>query len=81
MAVRLELLGAGVTGMAGIFILASLGTASALSNTSAGLVLFYAMSFASAINYAIRSQTSLEMDMNSVERTAGMCHRRGKEAQ
>ena len=72
MGVRLQLLGAGVTGMVGIFILATLGTGGGLSSTSAGLVLFYAMSFSSAINWLIRNQAELEMNMNSVERTTGM---------
>jgi len=63
LAVRLQLLGAIVTGMVGIYILASLpsssSSSSSLSGAEAGLVLLYAMQFSSALNWLIRNQAEL----------------------
>ncbi|KAM3570062.1 hypothetical protein VYU27_007866 [Nannochloropsis oceanica] len=79
LAVRLQLLGATVTGMVGICILASLSSSSSsslssLSGAEAGLVLLYAMQFSSALNWLIRNQAELEMNMNATERTDAYCH-------
>lgn len=65
LAVRLQLLGATVTGMVGIYILASLSTSSSspsstsVSGAEAGLVLLYAMQFSSALNWLIRDQAEM----------------------
>jgi ABC-type multidrug transport system fused ATPase/permease subunit len=68
LAVRLQLLGALVTGMVGVYILLSLPQGT-LSGSAAGLTLLYAMQFSSALNWLIRNQAELEMNMNATERT------------
>ncbi|KAM3569743.1 hypothetical protein VYU27_008164 [Nannochloropsis oceanica] len=67
LAVRLQLLGAAIVGMVGVYILFTLGT---VPKTTAALVLLYCMSFSDSMNVLIRQQATLEMDFNSVERAA-----------
>jgi ABC-type multidrug transport system fused ATPase/permease subunit len=68
LSLRLQMLGAASSGMVGVYILASLPTG-AMSSTSAGLTLLYANSFSAAMNWLIRNQAELEMNMNSMVRT------------
>ena len=56
-----------VTGMVGAYILATLGS---VSGQTAGLVLLYTNQFSDNMNSLIRQQAEMEMDYNSVERTA-----------
>lgn len=58
LAIRLQLLGAVVTGLVGVYILASLPSGH-LSGSAAGLTLLYAMQFSSALNWLIRNQVRL----------------------
>lgn len=53
LAVRLQLLGGFMTGMVGVYTVATLGR---VPGPVAGLVLLYSMSFAEAMNQLIRSQ-------------------------
>lgn len=69
LSLRLQMLGAATSGMVGVYILASLPTG-AMSSTSAGLTLLYANSFSAAMNWLIRNQAELEMNMNSMVRTS-----------
>lgn len=59
LAVRLQLLGAVVTGLVGAYILLSLPYGR-LSGSTAGLTLLYAMQFSSALNWLIRNQVQGE---------------------
>lgn len=68
LSVRLQMLGAATSGMVGVYLLASLPTGD-ICSTTAGLTLLYANSFSSAMNWLIRNQAELEMNMNSMVRT------------
>jgi len=67
LAVRLQLLGAAVVGMVGLYLLVTLGS---VAGQTAGLVLLFSSNFSDNINNLIRMQATLEMDVNSIERTA-----------
>lgn len=66
LAIRLQLLGAVVTGLVGGYILVTLNSGR-LSGSTAGLTLLYAMQFSSALNWLIRNQAEAEMNLNSME--------------
>jgi len=67
LAVRLQLLGAAVVGMVGVYLLLTLGS---VPGQTAGLVLLFSSNFSENMNMLIRMQATLEMDVNSIERTA-----------
>lgn len=67
LAVRLQLLGAAVVGMVGLYLLVTLGS---VAGQTAGLVLLFSSNFSDNMNTLIRMQATLEMDVNSIERTA-----------
>ena len=67
LAVRLQLLGAAVVGMVGLYLLVTLGS---VAGQTAGLVLLFSSNFSENMNTLIRMQATLEMDVNSIERNA-----------
>ncbi|KAJ8612536.1 hypothetical protein CTAYLR_003705 [Chrysophaeum taylorii] len=68
LSVRLNTLGASVTGLTAIVLYATASTGNGLSPPKAGLVLSYAVSFTSAMIMLLRTYTDLEISLNAVER-------------
>jgi len=64
--VRMETLGALVSGAAGLFVILTVGR---IKDTMAGLILTYSVQITGVMAYLIRNQAELEMQINAVERT------------
>jgi hypothetical protein len=71
LAVRLQLLGGFMTGMVGVYTVATLGH---VPGPVAGLVLLYSMSFAEAMNQLIRSQVPAAGGVNPSGLPSAMEH-------
>lgn len=68
LSVRLNTLGASVTGLTGLVLYAQSQGGHGMKPAFAGLVLSYAVSFTSAMIMLLRTYTDLEQSLNSVER-------------
>jgi ABC-type multidrug transport system fused ATPase/permease subunit len=71
--VRIQTIGAIVSGAVGLFLIMTAGREYGLSPTQAGLALLYSLQFTAALNWCLRSEAQLEMFLNSVERTEEYC--------
>ena len=68
LSVRLNSLGATVTGLTALVLFAQAASGNGLNSAFAGLVLSYAVSFTSSMIMLLRTYTDLEISLNAVER-------------